>query len=172
MEALTKEIDALKASRNALQDKIDSAMGLNKNGGEIGTAIAELSKLRAAKGKLIDERKAIRAQLDGIKTQTDKLVKDRKDTRSSIKFSTVEEIDEEIAKLVRKHETTSMSLTDEKKMLKGFIDASGFGITPACRRYLEPLVRGEAPPPYGPDGLPKYVRLKLHAVAKKLPAFD
>jgi len=118
LEALTKEIDALKASRNALQDKIDSAMGLNKNGGEIGTAIAELSKLRAAKGKLIDEKKAIRAQLDGIKTQTDKLVKDRKDTRSSIKFSTVEEIDEEIAKLVRKHETTSMSLTDEKKMLK------------------------------------------------------
>lgn len=59
----------------------------------------------------------------------------------------------------------------EKKMPKGFIDGSGFGITPACRRYLEPLVRGEAPPPYGPDGLPKYVRLALPAVAKRLPAF-
>ena len=59
----------------------------------------------------------------------------------------------------------------EKTMPKGFIDASGYGITAACRRYLTPLVRGEAPPPYGPDGLPKYVRLKLQAVAKKLPPF-
>ena len=59
----------------------------------------------------------------------------------------------------------------EKKMPKSFIDRSGFGITAACRRYLQPLVRGEAPPPYRPDGLPDYVRLRLTPVAKKLPAF-
>ena len=59
----------------------------------------------------------------------------------------------------------------EKKMPKSFIDRSGFGITAACRRYLQPLVRGEAPPPYRPDGLPDYVRLRLTPVARKLPAF-
>ena len=59
----------------------------------------------------------------------------------------------------------------EKKMPKSFIDRTGFGITAACRRYLQPLVRGEAPPPYRPDGLPDYVRLRLTPVAKKLPAF-
>jgi 6-phosphofructokinase len=59
----------------------------------------------------------------------------------------------------------------EKTMPKGFIDKSGYGITAACRTYLEPLVRGEAPPPYRPDGLPNYVRLKLTAVARKLPPF-
>jgi 6-phosphofructokinase len=59
----------------------------------------------------------------------------------------------------------------EKKMPKSFIDKSGYGITAACRRYLQPLVRGEAPPPFRPDGLPAYVRLKLVPVAKKLPAF-
>ena len=48
----------------------------------------------------------------------------------------------------------------EKKMPAGFIRRDGFGITPAARRYLEPLVRGEAPPPYGADGLPKYVTLR------------
>ncbi|HEY5612978.1 MAG TPA: diphosphate--fructose-6-phosphate 1-phosphotransferase, partial [Lysobacter sp.] len=47
-----------------------------------------------------------------------------------------------------------------------------YGITPAARRYLEPLIRGEAPPPYGRDGLPKYVSLKNVAVRKKLPAFE
>ncbi|HNR92453.1 MAG TPA: diphosphate--fructose-6-phosphate 1-phosphotransferase, partial [Dokdonella sp.] len=47
----------------------------------------------------------------------------------------------------------------------------GYGITAAARRYLEPLVRGEASPPYGRDGLPKYVRLKNIVVARKLPEY-
>jgi 6-phosphofructokinase 1 len=45
----------------------------------------------------------------------------------------------------------------EKKMPAGFIRKDGYGITEAARRYLEPLIRGEAPPPYGRDGLPRYV---------------
>ena len=59
----------------------------------------------------------------------------------------------------------------EKKMPKGFISRDGYGITAACRRYLTPLIRGEAPPPYRPDGLPDYVQLKLQPVPKKLPKF-
>jgi 6-phosphofructokinase 1 len=59
----------------------------------------------------------------------------------------------------------------EKKMPKNFISRDGFGITAAARRYLAPLIRGEAPLPYGKDGLPRYVRLKNVAVAKKLAAF-
>ncbi|GAB3341776.1 6-phosphofructokinase [Marilutibacter aestuarii] len=57
----------------------------------------------------------------------------------------------------------------EKKMPAGFIRRDGYGIRAAARRYLEPLVRGEAPPPYGRDGLPKYVSLKNVAVKRKLP---
>ena len=59
----------------------------------------------------------------------------------------------------------------EKKMPANFIRKDGCGITPAARRYLEPLIRGEAPPPYGGDGLPKYVALKNVAVRRKLPDF-
>jgi 6-phosphofructokinase 1 len=54
----------------------------------------------------------------------------------------------------------------EKKMPRSFISADGFHITAACRRYLAPLIRGEAPPPYR-DGLPDYVRLKNIAVPKR-----
>ncbi len=60
----------------------------------------------------------------------------------------------------------------EKKMPAGFIRRDGHGITPAARRYLEPLVRGEAPPPYGRDGLPRYVSLKNVPVRRKLPPFE
>jgi len=59
----------------------------------------------------------------------------------------------------------------EKTMPKVFIDRSGFGITAACRAYLQPLIKGEAPPPYRADGLPDYVRLKNLPVARKLPAW-
>ena len=56
----------------------------------------------------------------------------------------------------------------EKKMPAGFIRRDGYGITDKARRYLEPLIRGEAPPQYGRDGLPKYVALKNVAVRRKL----
>jgi len=55
----------------------------------------------------------------------------------------------------------------EKKVPREFITADGFGITPAARRYLEPLIRGEDYPPYV-DGLPDYARLKGKAVRRKL----
>ena len=58
----------------------------------------------------------------------------------------------------------------EKKMPADFIRADGYGITPKCRRYLEPLIRGEAPVPYGKDGLPTHLRLQLKSVKKRLPA--
>jgi len=60
----------------------------------------------------------------------------------------------------------------EKMMPKNYISADGFGITAAARRYLGPLIQGEDYPPYAPDGLPKYVRMKKVLVRKKLPTFD
>lgn len=59
----------------------------------------------------------------------------------------------------------------EKKMPKSFITRDGFGITAAARRYLAPLIRGEAALPYGKDGLPRYVTLKKTAVPRKLSDF-
>ncbi|MFL6593600.1 MAG: 6-phosphofructokinase [Luteimonas sp.] len=59
----------------------------------------------------------------------------------------------------------------EKKMPANFIRKDGFGITPAARRYLEPLIRGEAYPTYARDGLPRYVQLKNVLVARRLPEF-
>ena len=55
----------------------------------------------------------------------------------------------------------------EKKMPRDFITEDGFGITAACRRYLEPLIAGEAYPPYR-AGLPDYVHIKGAAVKRKL----
>lgn len=55
----------------------------------------------------------------------------------------------------------------EKMMPMDYISEDGFGITEACREYLQPLILGEDYPPYK-DGLPQYVELKNVGVAKKL----
>jgi ATP-dependent phosphofructokinase / diphosphate-dependent phosphofructokinase len=57
----------------------------------------------------------------------------------------------------------------EKKLPRDFITSDGFGITAKARRYLAPLIKGEAPPPFR-DGLPRYVRLRNVAVRRKLAA--
>ena len=59
----------------------------------------------------------------------------------------------------------------ERTMPANFIRKDGYGITAAARRYLSPLVAGEAPPPYGKDGLPLYVEPRLALVRRKLPAW-
>ncbi len=55
----------------------------------------------------------------------------------------------------------------EKKVPREYICADGFGITAPCRRYLEPLIAGEAYPPYR-AGLPDYVRIRGVPVRRKL----
>ena len=65
------------------------------------------------------------------------------------------------------HAPLSRIANKEKMLPRRYITADGFGITDACRRYLEPLIRGEDYPPYF-NGLPKYVELKNKPVKKKL----
>jgi 6-phosphofructokinase 1 len=55
----------------------------------------------------------------------------------------------------------------EKLLPRNFISADGFGITEAARRYLAPLIVGEAYPP-SKNGLPDYVKLRNAVIPKKL----
>jgi len=55
----------------------------------------------------------------------------------------------------------------ERLLPPDFISADGFGVTAAARRYLAPLIVGEAYPPFK-NGLPDYVKLRNVAAPKKL----
>ncbi|ABL01893.1 pyrophosphate-dependent phosphofructokinase [Candidatus Ruthia magnifica str. Cm (Calyptogena magnifica)] len=59
----------------------------------------------------------------------------------------------------------------EKMMPMNYISNDGFGITDACREYLQPLIEGEDYPPYK-NGLPDYVVMKKIMTDKKLPTFE
>ena len=60
----------------------------------------------------------------------------------------------------------------EKTMPKGFIRADGYGITAAARRYLQPLIEGEAYPPYVRDGLPDYVVPRIRTIRRRLAVWN
>ncbi|PHQ78361.1 MAG: 6-phosphofructokinase [Coxiella sp. (in: Bacteria)] len=55
----------------------------------------------------------------------------------------------------------------EHTMPRDFITKDGFGITQKCRDYMQPLLEGEAYPPYK-NGIPAYTRLKKQLIEKKL----
>ena len=55
----------------------------------------------------------------------------------------------------------------EKKMPIHYISDDGFGITEDCREYLQPLIEGEAFPPFE-NGIPKVAHLKNVLAEKKL----
>lgn len=65
------------------------------------------------------------------------------------------------------HVPLSSVANQEKTLPKEFIREDLMGISDACRRYLSPLIQGEAYPPYK-NGIPEYIKLKNQLVAKKL----
>lgn len=79
-----------------------------------------------------------------------------------------------ITELPYRWETASTSLSSvadqECSVPDEYISADGFGITELARRYLRPLIQGEAFPPFR-GGIPYYERLQLKRVARQLPAF-
>ena len=58
----------------------------------------------------------------------------------------------------------------EKKMPRSYITKNGFGITESCKKYLRPLIQGEAYPPYR-NGMPVTANLKNKLLKKKLKGF-
>jgi len=110
-------IDKLRADKDKVQEKIEIFMTSLKSTA-LGKERSDLQELRRQKKALIDDKKAIRNRLDKIKSTTDRLSRDQKQAKQSVKFSSLKEIEDEIRRLERKQQTTSMSLGDEKKLIK------------------------------------------------------
>lgn len=59
----------------------------------------------------------------------------------------------------------------EKKVPKEYINEAGNGITEACKEYIGPLIKGEAPVTVGEDGLAVFMRFERKPLEKKLPEY-
>lgn len=117
--AIDSAIDNLRAERKALQTKIDAALGGNKQKSTpLGRERDALNKLKNRKGLMIEQKRQIRTRLEIVKSNADRLIGQQKNARSGMKFTNVADIEKEISSLKRKQEQTSMSLADEKKLIK------------------------------------------------------
>lgn len=117
LQAISDAIEALKESKVQVQQQLELAL----NGGRTSAAGKEreaLRALRAKKGQLIEEKKALRVRMDVAKKAEDGLMNERKAAKSNVRFSDVASIDKEIEKLKNKQETTSMTLNEEKRLIK------------------------------------------------------
>lgn len=117
IELINSAIEALKAKKTELQKKIDQA---GEGGGRSGanSEREELKKLRSEKMSLIQEKKTMLGRLNIVKKTTDNLMNDRKNAKANVRFSSPEDIDAEIQKLRKRQETSTMSLMEEKRLLK------------------------------------------------------
>jgi len=125
------------AGRDAKLDEIASKIQAIKD--KKDKARAKLDKLRNGQQGFQDERKALRDVLAVIRSERDALQKERqglleivvghrdaqqkmrnesKKLRSELKFTSLEDLDNEIKRLEMKQSTTSMGLKEEKELIK------------------------------------------------------
>ncbi|KAF1331306.1 hypothetical protein FI667_g4522, partial [Globisporangium splendens] len=113
------EIKKLQARTNVIRAELEAVKsGRGKYGEQIKAAKAVYNELRAQKDNLIQQRNQITAKLKSVQTLKDATVQNQRTLRSALKFSTEEEFDKEIASLRHQQETRSMTLVEEKRIIK------------------------------------------------------
>uniref|UniRef100_A0A7S3K1S1 Uncharacterized protein n=1 Tax=Aureoumbra lagunensis TaxID=44058 RepID=A0A7S3K1S1_9STRA len=117
---LNKEISQLEKDVQEVDKKIKEAKsyGGKDQTDEVSKAKLEMKELKEEKDKVLNERQELIAQQKNAKGQIDTKVQEQKNLRAEIKYTSTEEIDEKIKELEKRQATTSMSLRDEKKLLK------------------------------------------------------
>ncbi|CAM9376127.1 unnamed protein product [Heterosigma akashiwo] len=102
---LRKQIDEASNQRSGQQGVLNEARSL------MNQLKAERQAARDALNAVLDARNAARAALD-------KAVAQNKAMKGEMKYTSLEEIEAAIARLQRQQNTTSMSLNEEKKLIK------------------------------------------------------
>ena len=117
LQAVDNAIEDLKKKRQSIQTQIDKTMEGNSKT-EASRERDLLHELRMKRGILINEKKKIRDKLSAMKGAADKIETERRSAKQTMKFTKVEDIQAEIRRLEKKQETTSMSLQEEKRIIK------------------------------------------------------
>lgn len=116
---LKAEIESLKAKRERLNARIDAfRKNQDTNKGKVTEARNLFNELRGVQQKIKEERNALLAIRDATRAQADKLTEAAKGERSKLRFGSLEEVERRLAELEERHATTSLSLREEKDLIK------------------------------------------------------
>lgn len=115
---LNAQITELEAKRDAITEQINNASASAKADDGLMAVKKELESLFQTRSVLDNERKALIAAQKQLRANLDKLAAEKKSASQSVKYNSLEDINKAINDLQRLQSTTSMSLSDEKKLLK------------------------------------------------------
>jgi len=118
LDTIQLAIAALKREKDALQNKIDAVSSSSNRNSAVGAEKELIQQLKVKKSALIEEKKSLNKRKDDSKALQDRLLNERKAAKVQVRFESLAKIEEEIQKLKRLQQSTSMSLTDEKKLIK------------------------------------------------------
>jgi len=102
----------------AIREKLDELSNRGKATGAVAEGRAVLRTIRAEKDKILQERQVYFQQRDAQKAAMDQMVSMSKNLRSELKFTNPEDIDKQIKSMQHKQSTSSMSLNEEKNIIK------------------------------------------------------
>eukprot|EP00752_Nemacystus_decipiens_P012546 g11112.t1 len=169
--AINEDIKKIKSDIEVLKAKIDEANEARRGQGD------EMGEARAVMRALKEERDEIRSHLDGMQAESAKAKaaleghdKSRRALQSSLKFKTVGEIETAIRQMEARQQTSSMSLAEEKKLIKEIEQLKTSKKTAAQFMSTEEAVKG-AKDGYGlARKTESEKKAELRAVQEKLKA--
>lgn len=120
LNALQSQVDVLTKKRQALWDVIKDVKNRvgKKNSERHALRINVVNSLKHKKNTLIKQKKVICRNLDARKVDTEKKMKDEKHIQRNLKYSSMEWNEAEIENLQTQQETTTLTLSQEKMLLK------------------------------------------------------
>jgi len=110
-----EQIESTITQKKKVQTQIDILMDAGYLS-ELKHSRDELAKVRAAKGALIGQKRDIRSSLNVLRNKGDKLFSDKQ--KVDVRFRSIGEIETEVERLRKIQETTTMTLSAEKKLIK------------------------------------------------------
>jgi len=112
------EIERLKAKMEAIQAKMNELKGKKGASGPVAEARIKMRELRQKKDVVITARKTLFDQRDKLKAAMDQMKTQASAMRSGMKFNNIDDITKQLKHLEHTHNTTSMSLQEEKVAIK------------------------------------------------------
>lgn len=116
LDAAIKKLQERTTVIRAEMDKLKTGRG--GYGEQIQAAKAVYNELRAQKDNLIQQRNALTARVKSTLDKKDATIKTQKSLRANLRFQTEDEYEKEITSLRHQQETRSMSLNEEKRLVK------------------------------------------------------
>lgn len=119
MEAVTSKVERAKAELVTLNTKIEATLtGRKQVSGKVEAANAAFQALRTESTRIKAELTALQGARDEARARLTKLSADAKEQRSKVKFGSFDEIDARLKALELKQETSTMSLREEKELVR------------------------------------------------------